>query len=241
MDGDRFDRLVQSLGDRASRRGVLGLLAGGAGLGASGAAARRTRTRGGAKPTKVAICHRAGGAKGWRPITVPAHAAATHRARHGDFAFDVEAGECCTATDCDDGSLCQIIVDPESGAGSGTCAAICSGACAAICVQPFSSGCACFSVLNGEEVACVDLSGPCEDTCTGNDQCAAGFVCTVSPCCGHPAGVGVCNPPCPVSSCLCATGAEDCAYGVAGGFVECAFGYVAGGPPADSGQVPPAP
>jgi hypothetical protein len=244
MDGQYFDRAVQVLGQGMDRRRALVGLVGAALGGLLGADVRPTEAKQskGKRPPddSVTLCHHAGRRRR-HPITVPAHAAATHRARHGDFAFDVEAGECCTAADCGEGSLCQIIVDPQSGAGSGTCAAVCSEACAAICAHPFSSGCACFSVLNGEEIACVDLSGPCEDTCTGNDQCAAGFVCTVSPCCNHPAETGVCNPPCPVSSCLCARGAEVCAYGGAGGFVECAFGYGAGGPSANAGQVPPAP
>jgi hypothetical protein len=76
MDGERFDALIQSLGDRATRRGVLGVLGGVAVLGLSKGGAHA------APAGKVAICHATGNGS-YRRIEVSANAADAHLA-HGD-------------------------------------------------------------------------------------------------------------------------------------------------------------
>src|SRR5262245_7046804 len=65
MDDERFDRLIRLLGDGSARRGVLGTLAGIAGLGLGEAAAKRGKSKRGKskhgahasrQSKKVAIC-----------------------------------------------------------------------------------------------------------------------------------------------------------------------------------------
>jgi hypothetical protein len=76
MDGERFDALIQSLGDRATRRGVLGVLGGVAVLGLNKGGVHA------APAGKVAICH-ATGSGSYRRIEISANAVDAHLA-HGD-------------------------------------------------------------------------------------------------------------------------------------------------------------
>ncbi|MGH2616171.1 MAG: pentapeptide repeat-containing protein [Thermomicrobiales bacterium] len=86
--------------------------------------------------------------------------------------------------------------------------------CVVACEEPGDEpgDCVCFSTLDGNDSVCVDISGPCGNTCTANDPCDPGFVCTFSPCCpALPGGAGVCNPPCPFpADCFCETGPAVC-------------------------------
>lgn len=96
MVSERFDTVVRALSNGATRRGALGMLAGLAGLGVSGVAAKR-RGRGTRSSTrhalareaqsaeKVTICHRTTSRKhAFQVITVDARAVPAHEA-HGDM------------------------------------------------------------------------------------------------------------------------------------------------------------
>jgi hypothetical protein len=96
MDGRRFDTLIQSLGNRATRRGMLGVLAAAAALGVAETDARRRRGKARKQNVrasksnrankgnagKVDICHRTGSGS-YHLINVSANAEKAHL-RHGD-------------------------------------------------------------------------------------------------------------------------------------------------------------
>lgn len=99
MDGRRFDTLVQSLDNRATRRGMLGVLAAVAALGVAETDAKRGGGKQGKqkdrsnsgnggnggkgkKASKVDICHRTGNGS-YRLINVSGNAKKAHL-RHGD-------------------------------------------------------------------------------------------------------------------------------------------------------------
>jgi hypothetical protein len=171
MEDERFDALLRGLGRGASRRGALGVLAGLAGLAGLGvgeAAAKRHRPR--------------------------APKAAKHKANHGDFKYDVAAGECgnngiceprfetCTAQT----QICDIFDAPHCGSNS----------------EP---GCACFFTFEDGDPqgprlctnffsnVCADHYGPCQDHADCND----GDICA-STCCNDVAfgPGGICVPAC---------------------------------------------
>ena len=95
MDAERFDRLSRVLGKAVTRRGMLGVLAGLAGLGLTEATATRRRQRrhrpGRARARhvhaddKVTLCHRTGSPHHpFQVITVAPSAVPAHQA-HGDL------------------------------------------------------------------------------------------------------------------------------------------------------------
>ncbi len=156
MDDNRFDALSRALGSGTSRRGVLSLAAGLAGLGLGEAAAKRRKRgkgRGKGKATaskkahKITICHRTGSATNpVKQLKVDKSAVPAHRA-HGDaidpdFQTDGQncggCGNACAGGDACNAPACQqgrcgttptpdVACDSGTGPGSGTCDA--SGQC----------------------------------------------------------------------------------------------------------------
>jgi hypothetical protein len=127
MEDRRFDALARTAGGSATRRVVLGLVAGLAGVGMSRGAeqvqskyrkGRRARAQA-AKVAKVRICHSTGSETNpYTIIEVSGNASAQHFDKHGDFAVNVEDG-CCLDSDCTEfvDSYCD-----ESAAGGAQCA-----------------------------------------------------------------------------------------------------------------------
>jgi hypothetical protein len=208
MDGERFDALLRGLGRGASRRGVLGVLAS---LGVGEAAANGHSRQG--KKDKVTLCHHDHDTDTWHPITVAKKAADKHTTNHGDFEYDVAAGECCTTKDCGKNGKCKITVDAK-GTGSGTCEHIFETCTAqtqicdffdAPCGSNSEPRCAClFTYEDGDPQGprlcinfftnvCADHYGPCLD----HADCNAGDICA-STCCNDVTfgPGGICVPAC---------------------------------------------
>lgn len=61
---------------------------------------------------EVSVCHRAG--ERWVPLSLPEAAVKSHVGNHGDFVYDVSAGECCTDADCGAGLSCTVGLVAES-------------------------------------------------------------------------------------------------------------------------------
>jgi hypothetical protein len=211
MDGERFDALLRGLGRGASRRGVLGVLGVLASLGVGEAAAKGHGRQG--KKDKVTLCHHDHDTDTWHPITVAKKAADKHTTNHGDFEYDVAAGECCTTKDCGKNGKCKITVDAK-GTGSGTCEHIFETCTAqtqicdffdAPCGAEPEPGCAClFTYADGDPQGqrlcinfftnvCADHYGPCQD----HSDCNAGDICA-STCCNDVTfgPGGICVPAC---------------------------------------------
>jgi hypothetical protein len=142
VEDARFDGLARALSEGASRRRVLGSLAGLAGLGLGEAAAKghgksgkkRGKSKGrvdaaGAKDHKVTICHHDAESDTYKKISVDEHAVQKHIDNHGDFLFD----DCCADTDCGDDESCNRgACKSKCTADGNTCnanAACCSGVC----------------------------------------------------------------------------------------------------------------
>ena len=215
MDSQQFDKFVQALGQGASRRGVLGLLAGLAGVGVSGAEARRRkRARSAAqkeKAGKTTICHHDREENEWHPITVSDNALDAHK-KHGDFAFDVDKGECCTNPDCPEGEECVIVVDTE-GTGSGTCEPVdicepgadaCGPTAGRECgTDQSGTPCYCATTTNEEGGCFLGDPNNCDrDECSEDRECRSGERCVQTEgCCGDKQAICIprCNeePGCP--------------------------------------------
>jgi hypothetical protein len=191
MDNERFDALIRALGNGATRRGALGLLAGAAGLALGEAEARRRNRRGSRASVpvgKVTICHHDQDTNTWHPITISANALDAH-AKHGDFQYDAAQSQCCTNADCGASGQCTITVDAQ-GTGSGTCFVF-------ECDAPND---ACSSVLNCSGGGCwcnytVGGGTSCNNfgSCGACDECGAGR-CVVADCCpGGTACVATCS------------------------------------------------
>ena len=190
MDDTEFDALIGALGAGSTRRGVLGILAGVAGLGLSGVAAKRRHRRSSHrdKPTsrviaaaqdhEVTICHRTGSKKKpYQVITVDAHAVPAHEG-HGDIvcrAPHVLAVETCTCV-CDDGIACtgDEVLDPV------TCR----------CVPRPGPTCTPACLVGGVCVACPSEDDPSQTKCCSREgnqgECSASA--------SGPAAVMVCGP-----------------------------------------------
>jgi hypothetical protein len=196
MDPTRFDRLVRSLAQPASRRRALGALLGGAALasrlaglaGADGVAAAKRRKAvpgagNGPRPAKVLLCHQG------HPIEVAEPAVPAHL-NHGDTLGPcgglgagtcVPLGQVCSglpsATPCCHGVECR-----KTRSGATTCQLRCG------------SNATCQASLGSLDVECVkDL-----DACPGLLGCCRGKVCpgpsgtpcsgSGGPCCVSPSG-----------------------------------------------------
>jgi hypothetical protein len=185
MDNERFDALIRALGNGATRRGALGLLAGAAGLALGEAEARRRNRRGSRANVpvgKVTICHHDQDTDTWHPITISANALDAH-AKHGDFQYDVAQGQCCTNADCGASGKCTITVD-GAGTGSGTCGCPVASVCNSVQSCGSGSGCVCASTADAGN-ACVlnSCAGACS-SCSSSSECLAGQVCVTNTCLG---------------------------------------------------------
>jgi len=107
MNGERFDTRTRSLSRSASRRSVLGAMAG---IGAVGAGMAVVGTASAARAEKVTICHRTGNG-GWNAITVSKNAQKAHL-NHGDYLPGDEVPDGDGATFGDD---CSIVEAPDEG------------------------------------------------------------------------------------------------------------------------------
>ena len=120
MNDEAVDAVLLALGNGASRRGALGLLAGALSLGLGAVEAKRHkrrpkhRTRKGkeshharaaAKPNKVDVCHYDAGTRSWVRISVSQSGWDNGHAKH---ARDFLRGDCCTDGDCPDGEGCDL-------------------------------------------------------------------------------------------------------------------------------------
>ena len=92
MDHERFAGLFRVLGSGATRRGVLGVLAGIAGLGVSGGAAK--------KGAKVAVCHYDADAESYVLINVSQNGWDNGHAKHENDFQQGDGAECCDDSDC---------------------------------------------------------------------------------------------------------------------------------------------
>jgi hypothetical protein len=119
MDDGRFDAVIRALGNGATRRGALGLLAGAAGLTIGEAVAkRRKRRRGGvraqaAKADKVTICHATSSETNpYEIISISENGWLNGHTKHE---HDSLRGNCCVDDDCDEPddrcfvSECQVV------------------------------------------------------------------------------------------------------------------------------------
>jgi hypothetical protein len=233
MDDQQFDRLVEALGRGLNRRGVLGVLAGAAGLGVGEVAAKR-RKRGKSRvqaqaANKVAVCHYDAGANTYVLINVSRsgwdHGHSKHEndfLRGGD---DDGAVGCCTDGEC--GELTNAcgagVCDPETGTCAGPCAVgeqCVGGACVAVCDEPWlgSGGCSCRSRVGASGGTCVARGVGCASrTCSSDAQCSDGEVCAFALCCPNP--TGLCFPRCEVpDECTCTSGPETCDLSA---FIKC--------------------
>ena len=123
MEQERFDAIIRTLGNRASRRGALGLLAGFAGLGLGEATAkqhkaktaakrrkgngkgrRRVQSASADKPGKIDVCHFDADTETWTAITVSKSGWTNGHAKHER---DFLRGDCCTDADCRPGQACR--------------------------------------------------------------------------------------------------------------------------------------
>ena len=68
---------------------------------------------------EVSVCHRAG--ERWVPLSLPEAAVKSHVGNHGDFVYDVSAGQCCTDEDCGAGPSCRLSVGLDGESQIGMC------------------------------------------------------------------------------------------------------------------------
>ncbi len=68
---------------------------------------------------EIPVCHHAGGR--WVPLTLPVAAVKSHVGNHGDFVYDVSAGQCCTDEDCGAGRSCRLSVGLDGESQVGMC------------------------------------------------------------------------------------------------------------------------
>ena len=108
MEDERFDALLRGLGRGASRRGVLGVLAGLAGLSLSEGAAK--------KGAKVAVCHYDADADTYVSINVSQDGWDNSHSKHEKDFQRGDVDGCCNDSDCSQG-LCN----PTTGTCSQTC------------------------------------------------------------------------------------------------------------------------
>jgi hypothetical protein len=202
MDGERFDTLIQSLGDRATRRGVLGVLAGAAGLGLSEAAAkgrRGGRTRGqAAKAGKVDICHHDQETDTYHHINISKNAVQKHIDNHGDF-FPAADNGCCSQAECGENETCVFSSDNV-----GSCAPtsdVCpvgSDACSTATAAACAEGCSCATTVEGL-TACRETVSDCSNPipCNSSAECEGGLCVIVTNCCAPDNDfAGICSTQC---------------------------------------------
>lgn len=110
-----------------------------------------------AQAGKATICHYDQEEDTYHPISISENAVDKHIANHGDFRYDVAAGQCCTGDDCSPNEQCVISGDPPIGQCepivcevASSCAAggalvPCPGVSVndALLVQDVEGGCAC--------------------------------------------------------------------------------------------------
>jgi hypothetical protein len=68
---------------------------------------------------EVSVCHRA--SERWVPLSLPEAAVKSHVGNHGDFVYDVSAGQCCTDEDCGAGPSCRLSVGLDGESQIGMC------------------------------------------------------------------------------------------------------------------------
>jgi hypothetical protein len=167
MDGQQFDRVVQALVQSASRRGVLGLLAGAAGLSGREVAAkgskrgrRQNRVRS-AKADKISLCHYDAQTETYRQINVPAGGVQAHL-DHGDFVPATEGG-CAAGPTCTVG--CGLFGECPRDPSKGDC----------VCAYSTRGAAYCVAITFG--------TSNCVVPCTSDSECGVGGFCATAACC----------------------------------------------------------
>lgn len=185
MDTERFDGLTRALGQGATRRRTLGVLAGLAGFGLTEVAAKRRKRKG--KDTKraaaqandrtiITICHNPGTPQA-QTMVIPRTELNAH-VRHGDT-----IGPCpCTPATCQSLNACGPNVSDGCG---GTLRCLCgltstptcnNGTCTT-CSAVCTNGCSCANLTDGTtQCTSVVVSG-CPRLCTTNAECRTDEVC----------------------------------------------------------------
>ena len=102
MDDERFAGLLRALGSGATRRGALGVLAGLAGLGLSGGAAK--------KGAKVTVCHYDADAESYVLITVSQNGWDNGHSKHENDFQQSDGADCCDDSHCSLAKpLCNLV------------------------------------------------------------------------------------------------------------------------------------
>jgi hypothetical protein len=122
VENERFAGVLRVLGSGATRRGALGVLAGLAGLGLSGVAAK--------KGAKVAVCHYDADAESYVLINVSQNGWDNGHSKHENDFERGDVGGCCNDSECshlNDGSCYFGVCDQTTGTckqvftGDGSC------------------------------------------------------------------------------------------------------------------------
>lgn len=210
MEDERFDAAIRSLGTGATRRGVLGLLAGLTGLGLDEVAAKRRRRNKAqkgrnngpraqaAKAGKVDVCHYDAGANTYVRINISQNGWDNGHSKHdNDY---LRGGGCCTTADCTGEFEECVHTIGGNGARSGACVVDCSAV---------PNGTAC-DTQAGRGRCC---GGSCLNTQTDLNNCGAcGNVCTAPPNGSATCSNGVCGFTCNFSPCggTCCPSGQNC-------------------------------
>jgi hypothetical protein len=186
MEDERFDRLTRVIADRATRRGVLAILAGLTGLGADASLARRHRRQPRGKDAQAAACRtlnqsctpkRPKGPGKWRKCCVGL-LCQDKRCRPNACAFGLTfcAGRCVeTLTDPNNCGACAHLCPDGRSCCRGTCVNLQGPAHCGRCGNACPAGWGCCSG------ACVDLQDPATCGSCGN-ACRPGQVCQGGAC-----------------------------------------------------------